>query len=270
MKSQYYKLTFLLFPFIFIACIQKQEGSVEATDTIPPHKKNFTYQIVNGDTSLFPGDVRDMVDFYATKDSIDVYSPSPEAFSLIHYLKVFTGNRGKYAVAFESMDKVTVYKIENNKPLKVFDDSLPIQPEYIKITDMNFDGQDDIVITNHQGAHGNLYTYALLYKDGKYIHNEGFDIINYELDKEKKQIRSRIWSSVCGAQIKELYKVTGYEIEVQESYILNPNCSSDGKYSWLYKSKLVNGKLQTDSMQIETNKGWDLLEKSIWETGGEP
>ncbi|KAB2913645.1 MAG: hypothetical protein F9K23_16610 [Bacteroidetes bacterium] len=185
-------------------------------------------------------------------------------------IKGFTINSQKFVASIIFGNDLIIHKRIGNEYKRIFyNENAGMDPYHldIKAMDVNFDGYNDVVFTDMQGAWGNSFSTTFLYdlKLNTLKRTPQFDLRNLSLDKNRKLLRTHSYRGLCWTIDKELYKVVNDSIELVASaeYIPFDGCNTDS----LWTTKVYfyeNGKLK-DSTVTKAENSWDVYLKALWD-----
>jgi len=128
----------------------------------------------------------------------------------------------------------------------------PLDRDFITFVDVNFDGHNDILVTQATGATGNVAYLAFLFdkKTSDFSYAEEFSLMNIVPDPKTKTLRSFATMGAAGME----YAVYLYRVESNKPILIeeviqkraNPDATSFEKIT----RKLVKGSLQQVSSEI--------------------
>lgn len=226
-------------------------------DTIVMFTEKDTFKVLSGDWKY-------TFDMYSKSDSLEINNLYSEPF-----IKMFTINNQKTGIVIEN-SLLKLYHFKNGYFQQTSTDSLEGINWKTTKSDLNFDGNEDIVLSEIEGAHGNSFTTALIFdsKINIFKHNKSFDLPNLTIDKRKKNLRSKWFSSACGNSKKSIYQVQQNDsvILFESISYFDKDCGENKnkeKYV-LFTEKRIKNRIIKDS--IKTKMGWEIFQKQIWNT----
>ena len=203
-------------------------------DTVHQIENNFSNKkkIIYTDTLPFSAD--DTFNKYAGDDTL--YGYRMQAF--------FVGrmNNVNYGIVYKK-DLTLIYQKENNHWMVT--DSIPKNcMGRVEYADLNGDNYNDlIIITGISAAGGNRENYILLFnpQKNKFKHNEYYDLLNIQYDKNKNMVET-FWNGTIHGGSKSIYKITGDSLTFIETvYFHHPEIKADEDYTIDFYEG-VNGK----------------------------
>lgn len=135
-----------------------------------------------------------------------------------------------------------------------------------KWLDVNFDQHPDLVIDSpNGGVHGNHFVFVFTFDKNlqTYRRDTLFELENLSLDSKKELLRSQHYSSTCGTNIKQLYKLQNDSL-VCLGEVSIQGCHGDSSMLWW--KWLKNRTLRADSAFLESDKAWGKFTQMIWKT----
>jgi hypothetical protein len=251
---------------IFIGCANKQEKPVSNTDTGVVDSEPIitsTTISVDGTMEQVMNKLEDTIQFFAHKKEFVI-----EDENKLFYLKGFSIKGQQFAVIIYQDYLINSYKLNEGHCVKIFSDKFDggIIAKVV-LEDINFDGINDLLIAVGQGAHGNAFSTVFLYDDlNKTLKRTKYlDLVNIEIDKENKLLRSQWFTSVCGNPGKELYRLTKDSIELMGKTWVESTCNNETlKYPVIHWYNYKNNRI-TDSLVKETENAWNIYLKALWD-----
>lgn len=180
--------------------------SQEKIDTILMFTEKDTVKVLSGDW-------KNTFDMYSKSNSLEINNKYSEPF-----VKMLTINKQKVGIVIEN-SLLKLYHLKNGYFQQTSKDSLEGLNWKTTKSDLNFDGNKDIILSETEGAHGNSFTTALIFdsKTKTLVHKKCFDLPNLEIDASKKTLRTKWYSSACGNSKKAIFINTKDSIELIES-----------------------------------------------------
>lgn len=155
--------------------------------------------------------------------------------------------------------------------LEVGDNLVDMWPDavvFVTIGDYNFDGHDDLRLTEDAGmtsTSGPVYLFNS--KDSGFVESEAFKKLSEpEIDAKRKRITSHERGSACDHTIAE-YAVTGFdqlELVAEEGLMCPPQLQLAGDYAIEFKRRYKNGELVSQEGSIDKSKGSDAEDYSLF------
>jgi len=130
----------------------------------------------------------------------------------------------------------------------------PFDKDFIMFMDVNFDGYNDMLVTQDTGATGNVSYLAFLFdpKTSTFALNEDFSLMNIMPDPKTKTLRSFVTMGAAGMEyVSDLYRVENGKpilVEEVEQKRVNPEATSFIKVT----RRLVKGVLQQVASETVT------------------
>jgi len=130
--------------------------------------------------------------------------------------------------------------------------------------DLNFDSFADFWIDGSDGgAHGNHFSLVFTYDSAlqTFKRDTILELENLEVDPEKQLLRSQHFSSICGANIKEIYGWKNDSLVLLGSARIHGCVTDSSELKW---DDFTNGTSKT--LKTTREKGWEIFEKLFWKT----
>jgi len=254
-------IAIILFLFSCKTKIEKTNSNSTKFDTILILTEKDTFKVVSGDWKY-------TFDMYSKSDSIEINNFYSEPF-----VKMININNQKVGIVIEN----SLLKLFHQKEgyfQQTSKDSLEGVNWKTKKSDLNFDGNTDIVLSEVEGVHGNSFITALIFdtKTNTFVHKKCFDLPNLEIDNKKKQLRTKWYSSACGNSKKAIFITTRDSVELLESInYFDSECGgkeNENRYI-IFTEKKVKSKVVKDSILLKPKEAWNFFEQSLWNTKNE-
>lgn len=245
--------------FLFLcSCNNSGEGNPTTVenDTVLYFSKTDTFPVITNSWEK-------TLDMYLTKsDSIELVGVvgSP-------VIRILDLNNIKTAFVIDS-GMLKIYKLgSDGRFVQNSSEAISGIEWEVKITDLNFDGLSDIMLSEIEGAHGNSFTTALIFdpKLGAVVHKTSFDLPNLQVKASEKALRTQWYNSVCGVNSKALYTSRADSVELLMSIAVIPDCSQGQEKLRLAKTiKKMNDSLVSDTIILAADSAWDIFKKAFW------
>lgn len=252
-------LKYLPLLLLFISCVNKQENRIKDKAIINSVDTLYKNRIW-GTSEDIMSVLEDSLLVLAKKETVviddDIYvrgfGVDGEQFAFIAYMG--------YAV--------NVYKLVDGFFAKVCTDKFDGGFLFKNVLeDLNFDGYKDLVVTTLQGAYGNIFPTVFIYDkvNKTYKRAKNFDLVNLEIDKKNKLLRSQLFTSVCGSPHKWVFKVQNDNIELLDVAFLTIKCNDQNFTTPIINIFNYKDNIVVDSFVKQTENAWELYHKALWD-----
>jgi hypothetical protein len=144
----------------------------------------------------------------------------------------------------------------------------PDLPNHIKSRrpDINFDGHSDLVIDHSFGGYGNDLPLVFLFDSLRqtFGRDTALELENLSIDRKKKQLRSRHYSSVCGASYKLLYGWQNDSLILLGEAVLQGCLGAANDESRVEWFERLDGRVVRDSLYGKKEVAAEKFDRLLW------